>query len=204
MGTTELIGYLASALIVASLAMTSVVKLRVISFIGSVVYVAYGVMIHSWPIVLTNAIIAGLNVWNLRRELGRPRDLGAVTINPDAPFLADFIASHRQDIARIQPTFSGVPVDATALLLIRDGLPAGAVIGQREGDEFHLVLDYVMAPYRDSRLGQWLYQGDGQKVLHDLGVRRVLADQAPDFHRSYLERVGFVPDGQGRWAKELD
>lgn len=202
MGTTELVGYLASALIVASLAMTSVVKLRVISLIGSLVYVAYGVLIGSWPVILTNAIIAGLNVWNLRREFGSNRDLGAVPISPDAPFLADFITSHRNDIAKTQPTFSGVPKGATALLLTRDGLPAGAVIGQREGDEFHLVLDYVMAAHRDSRLGQWLY-GDGSKVLRDLGVHTVVAPQSPEGHRSYLERVGFVRDPRGRLVKHL-
>ena len=67
--TTELVGYLASALVVVSLAMTSVVRLRAISLVGSLAFVAYGVLIESIPIVVTNAAIAVLNVWFLRSEL---------------------------------------------------------------------------------------------------------------------------------------
>ena len=71
----ELVGYLASALVVASLAMTSVVRLRIVSLIGSVVFVAYGLMLGSIPIVITNAAVAGLNVWFLRKEFAPDRDL---------------------------------------------------------------------------------------------------------------------------------
>ena len=51
--TTELIGYLASALIVVSLAMRSVVRLRTISLVGSVTFVVYGLLIGSWPVVVS-------------------------------------------------------------------------------------------------------------------------------------------------------
>ena len=37
MSTTEVVGYIASALVVLSLAMTSVVRLRLISLVGSAV-----------------------------------------------------------------------------------------------------------------------------------------------------------------------
>ena len=53
----ELVGYVASALVVASLAMTSVVRLRTISLAGSVTFVVYGVLIGSVPIIITNASI---------------------------------------------------------------------------------------------------------------------------------------------------
>ena len=67
---TEIIGYVASLLVVVSLAMTSVVRLRTISLVGSVAFVVYGVLISSVPILITNAAIAVLNVWFLRAELG--------------------------------------------------------------------------------------------------------------------------------------
>jgi hypothetical protein len=69
----EVVGYVASALVVLSLAMTSVVRLRMISLVGSVAFVVYGVLIESVPIVLTNVAIAALNLWFLRNELGGHR-----------------------------------------------------------------------------------------------------------------------------------
>lgn len=193
MSSTELIGYLASALVVVSLAMTSVVRLRVVSLVGSVVFVVYGALLGSIPIILTNAAISVLNVWFLTRELGS-RDLGAVPIAGDAPFLTDFLRSHLADIHGSQPSFTpeSLTGDEVCLLLTRDGLPAGAVVGRRQGDVLEVSLDYVMAAYRDSRIGQWLY-GPGAKVLRGLGVARVMARPETAGHRSYLTGVGFVP-----------
>jgi hypothetical protein len=76
-----LVGYVASALVVVSLTMTSVVRLRFISFLGAVTFVVYGLLIESAPIVVTNAAIIVINVWFLRKEFasGTPAgfDLGA-------------------------------------------------------------------------------------------------------------------------------
>ena len=43
----ELIGYLGSLLIVVSMLMTSVVKLRIINTVGSVIFTGYALTIHS-------------------------------------------------------------------------------------------------------------------------------------------------------------
>jgi hypothetical protein len=186
----EVIGYAASALVVLSLTMTSVVRLRTISLVGSLTFVVYGVLIESIPIVITNAAIAVINVWFLRNELGLRRDLGASPIPADAPFLLDFVEFHRADITRFQPDFRMPARDPFALLLTRDGLPAGAVLGERRGDELHIVLDHVLAPYRDSRLGEWLY-GAGVGVFRAAGFERLVSEPGDETHRGYLERVGF-------------
>ena len=61
----EMIGYLGSALVVASMLMSSVVKLRVINTIGSGIFAAYALMIHSYPTALMNICLVGINVYNL-------------------------------------------------------------------------------------------------------------------------------------------
>src|SRR5690606_31118923 len=66
----EAVGYLASALVVLSLTMTSVVRLRTISLAGSIAFVVYGAMLGAVPILISNAVIAAINVWFLRSELG--------------------------------------------------------------------------------------------------------------------------------------
>lgn len=190
----ELVGYLASALVVASLAMTSVVRLRIVSLVGSLVFVVYGALLPSLPIVITNAAVAGLNIWFLRKEFAPNRDLGAVPIEPDAPFLLDFLHSHAADIAGIHPDFEAPAPGDFVLVLIRDGLPAGALVGTPEGSTLRLRLDYVMLAYRDSRIGQWLY-GRGARVFTSAGFTRIVARVDSEQSRPYLERVGFVRNG---------
>ncbi len=189
----ELVGYAASALIVLSFAMRSVVRLRAVSLAGSATFVAYGLLIESVPIIATNASIVGIHVWFLTRELGRGRDLGAVVVPADSPFLEDFLRHHATDIAQFQPGYEADRPADFALVLMRDGLPAGVVLGNQDGSTLEISLDYVLPPYRDSRLGQWLY-GRGAGVFSDLGVRRLTSSSVGDRHRPYLESVGFSYD----------
>ena len=191
--STELVGYAASALVVMSLAMTSVVRLRAISLVGSLTFVVYGVLIDSVPIVATNSAIAALNVWFLRAELGGKRHLAATIVPVDDPFLVDFLRYHLPDIHRFQPAFE-VPAaepGLLAMLLMRDGLPAGALIGAIDDGELRVRLDYVTKSYRDSQLSQWLY-GRGSGVLRKLGVERVSSEPGTEPHSSYLARNGFT------------
>lgn len=201
----ELVGYVASALVVASLAMRSVVRLRLLSLTGSIVFIAYALLIGSLPILLTNAAVAGINLWHLRRELGARHDLAAVVTDLDAPFVADFLAHHLDDIRRFQPGAripgEAVPGRHLAILLVRDGLPAGIVIGTRDDRTLRIEVDYVIAPYRDSRLGRWLY-GEGADVFRSLGISRLVTDPGDDTHRRYLSRIGFAPMA-GVYALEL-
>lgn len=193
----ELIGYTASALVVLSLTMTSVVRLRMVSLCGSVTFFVYGALIDSIPIMITNGSIAVINTWFLRKEFasGGPhgRDLGVSRIRADSPFLADFVAFHLTDIHRFQPDFH-LPTgdDVVTLLLNRDGLPAGLLIGRRHGSTLTIDLDYVLGPYRDSRLGRWLY-GPGADVFRADGITELRSAGTTDTHRKYLERVGFHP-----------
>jgi len=197
----EVVGWVASALVVASLTMTSVVRLRAISFVGSVAFIVYGLLIGSPPIIIANTAIACINVWFLRSELGGHRDLGASLIRPDTPFLVDFLEFHLADIRKFQPDFEMPDADAFTMVLMRDGLPAGALIGRRDGDELDITLDYVLPAFRDSRLGAWLY-GPGMRVFRAEGLTRLTSSAGNDVHQAYLERMGFRSDGD-RYALDL-
>lgn len=77
---------------------------------------------------------------------------------------------------------------------MRDGLPAGALVGRQNGAELHVLLDYVTKPYRDSQLSTWLY-GKGSGVLRRLGVETVTSAPGAEPHSSYLSRSGFAKVG---------
>ena len=189
----EAIGYLASFLVVLSLSMRSVVRLRIASLCGGLVYTLYGALISSWPIMITNVIVVALNVWNLRREFSPQRDLGAVPIEPSAQFLADFLRTHLDDIRHSQPDFA-IDDSHTGFVLMRDGMPAGAVLGNVHGRSFDVQLDYVLPQYRDSRLGAWFY-GTRPGSVRALGVDQFTARATTPVHTAYLKSVGFVTDG---------
>lgn len=61
----ELLGYLGSALVVCSMLMTSVVRLRLVNMAGSVLSAVYGLIIGAYPLVLMNACLLAINGWQL-------------------------------------------------------------------------------------------------------------------------------------------
>lgn len=188
----EIIGYVASALVVLSLAMTSVVRLRTISFIGSVTFVIYGALIGSVPVIITNTAVALLNAYFLYKEFTK-KNLAMVPIAADAPFLADYLAANHADIVKLVPGFVLAP-DAHVWLLNRDGLPAGVLVGRLVDDALHVDLDYVTPAFRDSRMGTYVY-GDGAKAFRELGAAYLVAEPGSPEHRRYLESMHFIPAG---------
>mgnify|MGYP001461258406 CR=1 FL=1 len=191
--TIEVIGYVASILIVASLAMTSVLRLRTLSLLGSIAYVIYGVMLGAWPIVIANAVIALLNIWNIYKVMTSTQGLAVSPIAIDAPYLADFLGAHQSDIDKFQPGVRPEEGDQ-AWLFLRDGLPVGALLGRVEGADFTVKLDYVRPPFRDAKLGAWLF-GEGFGKLGLSGVRTIQANAGTAEHRRYLRGLGFAGDG---------
>ena len=61
----EWVGYAASIFIVLSLTMTNIVRLRIINTIGCILFVIYGVVVGALPVVLSNAAIVLINLYNL-------------------------------------------------------------------------------------------------------------------------------------------
>lgn len=69
---TEWIGYLASLVLMASFLMKNINTLRIINSTGCLLFVIYGFMLEtSWPIIISNAFILGVNIFYLTRHYYR-------------------------------------------------------------------------------------------------------------------------------------
>ena len=64
----EWLGYLASIMIAISMFMKDISKLRVINFIGCIIFIAYGFLIKAYPVAIVNFIIAITNVYYLYKD----------------------------------------------------------------------------------------------------------------------------------------
>lgn len=69
----EYIGYSASILLIMSLAMSDVYRLRWFNLAGCVVFTVYGVAIAAWPVALTNGLLAVINCYHLFKLYQQPQ-----------------------------------------------------------------------------------------------------------------------------------
>lgn len=63
----EIFGYIGSGLILLSMMMTSVEKLRWFNISGSVISMIYGVVMGTWPVVFLNVGTISINVVQIIR-----------------------------------------------------------------------------------------------------------------------------------------
>ena len=69
----EIFGYIGSGMILLSMMMTSVEKLRWINMLGALISTIYGVILGTWPVVLLNVGTICINVVQIIR-LRRKKD----------------------------------------------------------------------------------------------------------------------------------
>lgn len=66
---TELVGYLASLVLMVSFLMKNINALRIINSMGCLLFVVYGFMLAtSWPIIISNTFILGVNIYYLTKH----------------------------------------------------------------------------------------------------------------------------------------
>jgi GNAT superfamily N-acetyltransferase len=138
-----------------------------------------------------------------RREIFR-----ILEIRPEAPYLHYFLDFQGADIRRFFPGYryeerAGAGA-RLALLVLRDLVPAGVLLGVIRGERLEVDLDYVVPQYRDLKVGTYLFR-DEADYFRRLGIREILASADTDAHASYLRRIGFLPSGDGKsWRLMLD
>ncbi len=206
MNMAELIGYAGSIVILISLLMKSLVKLRWINLAGSLLFSLYGLTIRAWPVFGINAIIVGIDAWFLIQMM-RCRDYFELAplseIGPE--YFRKFFLYHENDILSF---FPGARLDElTGLetyMLFRNILPVGFFAICIEGEEARIVADYVVPEYRDFKTGVFIYDIK-RMYFKEKGVKRFVAESGQPIHRRYLQRNGFRPDPEhpNRFLKSL-
>lgn len=61
----EWFGYLASFFVLMSFLMRNITALRYVNTLGCMFFVTYGILLDSWPIIITNAAIILVNLYYL-------------------------------------------------------------------------------------------------------------------------------------------
>ncbi len=191
----EIIGYTASALILISMLMSSVLRLRIVNLVGAIFFTAYGLLIGAYPIALVNFIIIGINAYYLYQILTAKEYFDLVEVRPTSQYLMLFLKVHAKEIKHFLPDFSYLPTDTTLVFfMLRDMMPAGLFIAEpRGGGALWVHLDFVIPGFRDFKIGHYLYT---QKAgfFKEKGLRKIFSPSGNPAHANYLRQMGFTPD----------
>lgn len=186
----EWIGYTASALVLVSLAMTSIIKLRWYNLAGAILFSTYGFLIGSLPVGIMNFLIVCANLYNLQRMYKRKEDFKIIEIKENDEILIHFLDFYQKDIKSFFPDFSKHK-EQLSVFVLRDMSVAGIFIGSFDGQNLRIELDYALPQFRDFKVGKFLYQ-KLNKILNEHDILSVYCDTKVNL--KYMEKMGFEPD----------
>jgi len=189
----EWIGYIASLIVLISLLMSSIKKLRWINLGGALLFGIYGFMIGSIPTGLMNVGIVIIDIYYLVRMYKSKEFFRVLPIENDTDYLNGFLDFYKKDIESYND-ISKIDFEKAAvkLYLLRNMNPAGIfVCNEFDKKTLEITLDYVIPMFRDLKVGQFIFEGQKLYFLGK-GYNRFVVFTDNLHHIKYLKKMGFV------------
>lgn len=193
----EWVGYAASALVLISLMMASILRLRILNLLGATVFCIYGLLIGSYPVAAMNFLIALFDIYYLFKLRKIKEEFTILETTQNSSFLGRFIELNYNEIKRFFPKFIvNNEVHNISFYILRNMTVAGLFIANHYNHStLIVVLDYVTPEYRDFKIGTYIHH---QLVKYFLakGYRRLLCETNNPKHIKYLEKMGYKKEVQ--------
>lgn len=169
----ELFGYLGSILVVVSMLMSSVIKLRVINIIGSVISGTYALIIGSFPLALMNICLIIINVYNILKLKKESRKYEIIQGDIQDSFLKYLLNHYDYDIKNYFCDFDAEKVMGdTVYYVLCNEVPVGFFIGNKKDDKVEVVIDYTVQAYRDCSVAKFLYIAMKKDGFNQLEIKK--------------------------------
>jgi hypothetical protein len=187
----ELVGYAASLLVVISLMMSAIVKLRIVNMIGAFAFAVYGVLIGAIPVAAMNGIIVFINIYYLARIYRDDEFFQLLEVDGSSSYTRSFLQFYKAHIKTYQPSFVFNTERNFSLFVLRDMIPAGLVQGNIDENRILTIdLDFVIPNYRDFKIGRYLFK-EKLDFFRSRNIKAIMASAGNAAHNNYLAKAGF-------------
>ena len=197
------LGYTASFIVLVSLLMSSIKKLRWINLFGAILFGIYGYLIGSVPTSFMNFGIAIIDIYFLITIYSNKTYLKVLPISNDEAYLDAFLQFYQSDIQ----TYSNIQMEdikqaPIKFYVLRDMNPAGLFIcKEANANTLTITLDYVIPKYRDFKIGDYVFSSQ-REIFLKLGYETFEVITENKEHIRYLIKMGFKLK-EGKYTKNI-
>lgn len=185
----EIFGYIGTVLVVVSMLMSSIVKLRIINTVGNIVSGIYAIICGAFPLVLMNGCLMIINIYNLFKLLKTKQEYDLVEADAKDTLVEYFLGRYSEDIKMYFPGFDKENVcGERAYIVCCDGIPAGVLLGKESEGVIDVMIDYSTPTYRDCSVARYLYSKLPSKAIDAL----LFSQKGSEKHIEYMSKMGFV------------
>jgi len=190
---TPYFGYLASLCLIIALLVSNDLKFRWFNTLGNVFFIAYAVILSAFPVLLTNLILLGINVYYLIKVYRRQENFDMLEFNGDEKLAQKFLQFYQKDIAAYFPEFDKAAMQQNLNFVITRDLVIANMFSATlaaNGDAV-VVLNYTLQKYRDYKVGTYIFEKERDHLI-EKGIKRIVYTKVVNKnHRQFLSVMGF-------------
>lgn len=188
-----LIGYIASGFLAISLLVNNDFKFRWINALGCLFFIIYGLLIHAFPIVLTNGFLLCINLYYIAKIYKAHEDFDIIEFSGEDRIVNKFLSFYKDDIITYFPDFHFELGDThIRFIVLRDLVIANIFVAELQKDGTAVVkLNYTIPQYRDFKVGRYIFYKEKKFLLSKGVIRIVYESVAKKGHAKFLKVNGF-------------
>lgn len=189
----QIIGYIASIIIAASMTMNSIVKFRWLNLIGASTFSIYGFVIGALPVGILNGFIVCVDVYYLYNIYSKKDIFETLEIRAENKYLIRFLEYYNKDIQKYFPGFTYKPeLNTVSFFILRNMSVAGIFLAHREENNvLKIGLDYVIPEYRDFKNGKYIFNRVKNRFI-GAGFTKIIAPPSSEKYVKYLKILNFT------------
>jgi hypothetical protein len=190
----EWIGYFASTIVLVSLSLSSILRLRIVNLFGSVLFSFYGFYIGSLPVGIMNLIIVFFNLYYLQKLSFQKEKFEIIESDGNQEFVQRFLVFYKKDILKYFPEFDSKPDQKQMVLMVMRNMNlAGLFIARENKTALEVELDYVTPEYRDYKNGTFLFN-HFKETIKGKKYNTIKASSKIPQQIKYLKKIGFTEE----------
>lgn len=144
----EIFGYIGTALVIISMMMTSVIKLRIFNMCGALISLIYAVCVNTWPVAVLNACLLCINLVQTARYLKGRGSVAPTCVLADALTANHLLGIWKADVEKCHPDYGFPEISQGEVHILYVGAEAIGffAVGAKEGEGTNLL--YLTPVYR--------------------------------------------------------
>lgn len=198
-----ILGYAASILLAISLLVNNDLKFRWLNTGGCTFFIVYGIIIHAFPVILTNTLLLLINVVYLIKLYNAKEDFDLIEFNGGEKLVHKFLAFYKNDINKYFPEYLHEENEQNLnFVVLRDLVIANIFVARLDGNgNASVQLNYTVEKYRDYKVGEFIFNRE-QRFLIGKGVRAIHYQNVSNKqHEKFIKVMGFTRTSDGSFTK---
>lgn len=189
-------GYLASLLLIIALLVSNDLKFRWFNTAGNIAFITYAIILHAFPVLLTNCILLTINVVYLVKVYRRQEDFDLIEFKGEEKLVNKFLYFYQADIDTYFPAFKTTSLKGNInFVVLRDLVIANMFSANlTAGGDAEVLINYTLKKYRDFKVGRFIFEKEKQFLIQK-GVKCIVYKvEINKNHQRFLKVMGFVKE----------